>query len=313
MELKNLYRIGVFRKVVESGNFTRAAAELRLSKSVVSQHVKELEADLKVRLLNRSTRSVTVTQEGHRLADAAGKMLTLVDTALQDLESEHDKPSGLIRVTASQNFCASYLVGAVMRFHRIYPQIEVELDSSDNIINIMETGHDLAFRIGWLKSSDLHAMKICDFEMVPCASPGHLEAYGPVSSPLDLGLRPWVSVTVMSDYDRVVLMDEEGEDVTVPVTPVFRTNSGFIARMMVLEGDCVGLLPSYAVGTDLEAGRLVRLLPGWHHRRGEIAAIYSHRSRMPPRLRAFLDFLKDDAARHFEPGLAACAQPTPPA
>lgn len=301
MDLKNLYRISVFRKVVELGNFSRAAADLRLSKSVVSQHVKELERDLDVRLLNRSTRSVSVTQEGYRLAEAAGRMLQIIGTALQDLEHEHQRPSGLIRLTASQNFAVAYLVDAVLRFRTVFPEIEVEIDSSDSITNIVETGHDIAFRIGWLKSSDLHALKICDFALIPCASPRHLEEFGPVETPLDLALRPWVSLTIISDFDRLTLAAGDHKDVTVPITPVYRTNSGLTARLIVLEGNCVGLLPDYAVREDLRTGRLVRLLPDWSHRPGEIAAIYAHRKHMPPRLRAFLDFLRADARRHFGP------------
>jgi len=300
MELKNLYRIGIFRKVVECGSFTRAAAELRLSKSVVSQHVKELETDLNVRLLNRSTRSVKATQEGLRLAEAAGEMLARIGGALQDLEHEHVQPTGLVRLTASHNFGAAYLVGAVLRFQRAHPKIEVELHSSDSILNIMETGHDVAFRIGWLRSSDMHALRICGFELLPCASPRHVDTYGPVRTPSDLAHRPWVSLTILPDFDRLVLTADDGEDATVAVTPVLRTNSGFTARRLVVGGHCAGLLPSYAIREDLAAGRLVRLLPGWRHRPGEIAAIYSHRTRMPPRLRAFLDFVKEDARRHLE-------------
>lgn len=301
MDLKNLYRIGVFAKVVEAGNFTRAAAELRLSKSVVSQHVKELESELKVRLLNRSTRSVTATQEGYRLAQSASQMLSLIEGTLELLENQQERPTGLIRLTASHNFCAAYLVGAVLRFRALFPEIEVDLDATDAITNILESGHDMAFRVGWPKSSDLHALRICDVDMVPCASPRHIEAFGPVETPLDLGLRPWVAITVMSSFDRVVLRHaSSGEDVTVPVKPMLRTNSGLTARLMVVEGEGIGLLPSYAIRDDLERGRLVRLLPEWSHRSAQIAAIYPHRRQLAPRLRAFLDFLREDSAGYFE-------------
>jgi DNA-binding transcriptional LysR family regulator len=295
MDLKNLYRISVFQRVVEQGNFSRAANELRLSKSVVSQHVSELEREFKVRLLNRSTRSVSVTQEGHRLADAAGKMIHLISTAIEELEQEQQRPSGLIRITASQNFAVVYLIGAVLRFHKKHPEIEVEIDSRDSITNIIETGYDVAFRIGWLKSSELHAVKICDFEMVPCASPEHIEQFGEVKTPLDLTFRQWVSITIMSDFDRVTLTSRDHNDVTIPVNPVLRTNSGLTAKQMVIEGTCAGLLPDYAIRDELKSGRIIRLLPDWSHRPGEIAATYAHRHRMPPRLRAFLDFLKEDA------------------
>jgi len=295
MDLKNLYRIAVFQKVVEQGNFSRAASELRLSKSVVSQHVSELEREFNVRLLNRSTRSVSVTLEGHRLAEAAGKMIHLISNALDDLEREQQRPSGLIRITASQNFAVVYLIGAVLRFRNKYPEIEVEIDSSDFITNIIETGYDVAFRIGWLKSSELHAVKICDFRMVPCASAGHIAQFGEVCTPFDLTFRPWVSITVMSDFDRLTLTSFDQKDVTVPLNPVLRTNSGLTAKQMVVEGNCAGLLPDYAIRDELKSGQIVRLLPEWSHRPGEIAATYAHRQRMPPRVRAFLDFLKQDA------------------
>ena len=104
MDRRILYRMSVVQKVAEVGTFTRAADELNLSKSVVSQHVRDLESELKVRLLNRSTRSTSLTQEGMQLAEAAGKMMKIVESALQALEHEQVRPSGLIRITASQNF-----------------------------------------------------------------------------------------------------------------------------------------------------------------------------------------------------------------
>ncbi len=299
MNLKILYRMSVFYKVAEAGSFTQAADELHLSKSVVSEHVRELEQDLGTRLLNRSTRSVSLTQEGFRLADAAAKMLQLVETTLGEIEQGQVRPSGLVRVTASHNFVSVYLAAAMLRFRELHPNVEVEIDAADSITNIVETGHDVAFRIGWLKSSDLQAMKICDFAMIPCATPQHFERFGPVECPLDMAIRPWVAITIMSDFDRIVLSARNGDDVTIPISPAIRTNSGLTARQMVLGGDCIGLLPDYAVRDDIAAGRLVQLLPDWSHRPGEIAAIYAHKQSMSPRLRAFLDFLRVDARTHF--------------
>lgn len=305
MNLKILYRMSVFYKVAEAGSFTQAADVLHLSKSVVSEHVRELEQDLGTRLLNRSTRTVSLTQEGLRVADAAAKMLQLVETTLGELEQGQARPSGLIRVTASQNFVSVYLAAAMLRFRELHSNVEVEIDVIDSITNIMETGHDVAFRIGWLKSSDLHAMKICDFAMIPCAAPRHFERFGPVESPLDMAIRPWIALTIMSDFDRVTLSATNGEDVTIPISPTIRTNSGLTARQIVLGGDCIGLLPDYAVRDDIATGRLVRLLPDWSHRPGEIAAIYGHKQRMSTRLKAFLDFLRVDARAHLG------AQPSP--
>ncbi|GAH56815.1 unnamed protein product, partial [marine sediment metagenome] len=160
MDLRNLYRITVFQKVVEQGNFTRAADELRLSKSVVSEHVSQLEKELNVRLLNRSTRSISITREGYRLAEAAAEMVHVITNVIEELEQEQRQPSGLIRLTASQNFISAYLAQAVLRFRERFPGIEVEVDANDTITNLLETGYDLAFRVGWLKPSELHAIKI---------------------------------------------------------------------------------------------------------------------------------------------------------
>ncbi|MCG8695276.1 MAG: LysR family transcriptional regulator [Minwuiales bacterium] len=299
MELKILYRIGVFRRVVEAGSFTRAADDLGLSKSVVSQYVTDLERRLNVRLLNRSTRSVSVTQEGHQLAEAAGTMLDAVGTALERLETQQESPTGLIRITASQNLAVTYLTGAIARFCDRFPDISVEIDANDLIENIIESGYDLAFRIGWLKETELHAVRICDFEMIPCAAPSFLKQGGRVRSPYDLAYRPWVALTNFSDFDRLSLTSNGGDSVSVRIDAAFRTNSGLTAKQFVAEGAAAGLLPDYAVRNELERGEIVRLLPEWTHRPGAISATYVHRRRMPPRLRAFIDHLKKDAGAYF--------------
>ena len=299
MDLRNLYRIAVFQKVVEQGNFTRAADELHISKSVVSEHVTELERELNIRLLNRSTRSVSVTREGYRLAEAAAGAVHLIGKVLEEIEQEQRRPSGLIRLTASQNFISAYLVHAVLRFRIKFPEMRVEIDSRDTITNLLETGYDLAFRIGWLKSSELHAIKICDFEMVPCASPGHIYEFGPLKEPNEVSLRPWVAISILPDPDCVTLTSKQGEKVSVQVDPVLQTNSGMTAKQLILEGSCVGLLPNYAIRDELRSGRIIRVLPDWFHRPGQIAATFVHRKRMSPRLRAFIDFLKTDALEHF--------------
>ncbi len=299
MDLKILYRIGIFQRVVEAGSFTGAAEALGLSKSVVSQHVSDLERQLQVRLLNRSTRSISVTQEGDELCQAGSAMLDTVSTAVNRLETQQESPSGLIRITASQNLAVHYLTGSIARFHTAHPKISVELDVQDAITDLIEGGYDLAFRVGWLKNTELHAVKICDFAMIPCASPAYLARVGAVRSPYDLAHRPWVALTIFPDFDRLTLDRGDSEHLTVRLNSTFRTNSGLTAKQFVLEGAAAGLLPNYAVRNELKYGDLVRILPDWHHRPGTISATYVHRRRMPPRLRVLIDHIKADAKRHF--------------
>jgi DNA-binding transcriptional LysR family regulator len=136
--------------------------------------------------------------------------------------------------------------------------------------------------------------------MILCASPNYLSRHGPIKTHHDLIHHPWVAITIFPDIRHVQLYDGSGTKVNVEVALKFRTNSGFTAKQLVAEGAAIGLLPDYAVTEDLAQGRLVRVLPEWSHRPGEICAIYVHRERMPPRIRYFIDFLKQDAARHFQ-------------
>ena len=184
-------------------------------------------------------------------------MIDIVGTAVERLETQQALPSGIIRMTASQNLAVVYLAGAVKRFRERHPRVDIELDAQDSITKLIESGYDIAFRIGWLKSTELHAVKICDFEMVPCAAPSFLEKYGPIRSPMDLSRKPWVTLTVMSDFDRLTLANAEQDDISIKVDPSIRTNSGMTAKQFVLDGAGAGLLPDYAVRAEIENGQIV--------------------------------------------------------
>lgn len=299
MDLKTSYRLGIFAHVVDAGSFTAASERLGLSKSVVSQHVTNLESQLGVRLLNRTTRSVSTTEEGALVQKGAATMLEDVAAILADLEHRCDTASGLIRLTSSHNFACNYLVGCVSRFCKLHSGISVDLIVNDAILNMIEERFDVAFRIGWLDDSSLHAIKICTFEMLLCATPDYLERNGPILQPRDVCRHPWVAIAIMPDMRRLQLSTSNDETCNLIIEPKFSTNSGFAAKQLIVLGAGIGLLPDYAIVDDLAKGRLVRLLPGWRHKPGEISALYVHRKQMPPRVRLFLDFMKEDVIAHF--------------
>jgi DNA-binding transcriptional LysR family regulator len=299
MDLKTLYRLGIFYHVVKAGSFTGAGEKLGLGKSVVSQHVTDLESQLGVRLLSRTTRSTSITEEGSLLYQGAETMLDDIETVLTSIEARRETPAGLIRFTASQNFANYYLVGSIARFCRLNPSISIELIINDAIQNMVAERFDIAFRVGWLEDSSLHALKICDFEMLLCASPEYLKGSEPLLEPNDISRHPWVAITILPDAQRLQLSKLDGETCILPITPKFRTNSGFTAIQLVAFGVGIGLLPDYAIRDDLANDRLTRLLPEWRHRRGAISAVYVHRTKMPPRVRLFLDFIKEDVLEFF--------------
>jgi DNA-binding transcriptional LysR family regulator len=179
MDLKTLYRLGIFYHVVKAGSFTGAAEKLGLGKSAVSQQVTDLENQLGVRLLTRTTRSTSITEEGSLLYQSAETMLNDVESVLSSIEARRETPAGVIRLTASQNFANYYLAGSIARFCQRNPGISIDLITNDAIQNMVEERFDIAFRVGWLEDSSLHALKICDFEMLLCASPSVPESTRP--------------------------------------------------------------------------------------------------------------------------------------
>jgi DNA-binding transcriptional LysR family regulator len=152
--------------------------------------------------------------------------------------------------------------------------------------------------------------------MIPCAAPQYLKEHGPVLKPHDVLHHPWIAIAILPDVNRLQLSRSNGEACNIPIVPQFRTNSGFTAKQLVILGTGIGLLPDYAVIDDLSDGRLVRLLPEWHHRPGDISALLVHRKQMPSRIRFFLNFMKDDILSFF-PRLArdsaarSVREPTP--
>jgi DNA-binding transcriptional LysR family regulator len=214
-------------------------------------------------------------------------MLDDVKNTLASLESQQETPAGVIRLTASQNFATHYLTGCISRFSDLNPNISFDLVINDAIMNIIEERFDIGFRVGWLEDSELHAIKICSFEMMLCAAPKYLDRHGPLKKPHDLGHHPWVAITIFSDIRHVQLYDANGKTCQVAIEPKFRTNSGFTAKQLVMDGSVIGLLPDYAITEELTNGRLIRILPEWRHRPGEICAIYVHRTQMPPDCDAF--------------------------
>jgi DNA-binding transcriptional LysR family regulator len=302
MDPKTLYRLGIFLQVTEEGSFTAAGDKLGLSKSIVSQSVTDLESQLGTRLLNRTTRSISTTEEGELVKSGARTMIDEIETVLTGLEIRRETASGVIRLTSSHNFANNYLVCCVARFCESNPAVAIDLTIEDAILNMVEERFDVAFRIGKLEDSSFHAVKICKYEMLLCASPAYLERHGPILAPRDVRNHPWVAINILPDVRRLQLSTTNDQTFNMPIEPRFSTNSGLTAKQLIAIGAGVGLLPDYAIVDDLAQGRLVRLLPEWRHRDGDISALYVNQKQMPPRVRLFLNFLKEDAKDNFPRG-----------
>ena len=299
MILRDLYRMAIFTKVVESGSFSKAAAALGLGKSVVSQHVLTLEKSVDAQLINRSPRSFSLTEEGRRFYEACLLMTEHAEAALSSLDQMQAEPRGTVRISASYNLSLNFLIRALADYQHAHPKVEIELVVEDTISNVIEAGFDLCLRTGWLKESRLYAVRLGAFRLIPCASPAYLERNGTPNEPEDLATVPWVSITQLPHPDRLEMIKADGQRRAVKITSVVRTNTGVAARTFVVNSDLVGLLPDYAVLDDLREGRLIRLLPDWSTEEGTISAVFPHKEHMTPRLRLLIDHLRAAFQRHY--------------
>ncbi len=292
--LKDLYRMGVFAKVVEAGSFSGAATGLGLGKSAVSEQVRALEQSIGVQLLARSTRALALTADGRRYYARCRQMLEAAEGASLDLDAQRQEPSGTIRLTAPYNLGLTFLIAQLSRFRGRHPRIDLDLVLDDSISNLIEEGFDLALRVGPLTDTGLHAVRLVRCRMVVCAAPEWVSAHFLPKAPEDLMKVPWVSISQLPHPERLVLANRNGVRRTVRVKAAVRTNGGMAARSFIVSGAGVGILPDYAVKDELESGALIRLLSDWHEEKERpISAIFPSRAQMPARVRVLLEFLKE--------------------
>jgi len=298
--LKDLYRMGVFAKVVQAGSFSAAAAGLGLGKSAVSEQVRALEQSVGVQLLARSTRAVALTEDGRHFYEHCRQMLEAAEGASLDLDAQRREPSGTIRLTAPHALGVTFLIARLSKFRQRHPRIDLDLVLDDSIANLIEEGFDLALRVGPLADTGLHAVRLVRCRMVLCAAPEWVKAQFLPKTPDDLAKVPWVSISQLPHPERLMLANREGVRRTVRVKAVVRTNGGIAARSFIASGAGVGILPDYAVKDELESGALLRLLPEWHEETERpISALFPVRAQMPARVRLLVDFLKQEFRQRY--------------
>lgn len=289
--------MAIFASVVEKGSFTRAAEALGLTKSTISQQLRKLEDDLDVQLLNRSTRSLHLTDEGARLYGAGRSMLEIANHAFSDVSSRHEEPVGRIRLTAPHNLGVTFLDQCIVEFRRMYPGVDFDVALDDSIVAMIEEGFDLAIRVGWPRNSSLYARKLCDFEMLICGGGDYVRGHRRIDVPEDLLHHDWISIKQLGFGDSIALTNERGRRVQVKINTRVETNSGLAAREFISRGSGIGVLPGYAIQRDLASGAIVRVLPDWHIETATIFAVFPDRDHMTKRTRLFVDYLVEVAGR----------------
>jgi DNA-binding transcriptional LysR family regulator len=282
--------MAVFAKVVENRSFSAAAQRMGLGKSVVSQHIRSLEETLGVRLINRNTRSFSLTDDGDRFFHHCLQMLEMADAALSVVSTRQASVRGQLRISAPHNLGLTFLVGLIHRFRDRYPDIKIDLALDDAVVNLIDDQVDIAIRVGPLRDSSNCVVRLCSYELIMCAGKLFPKKQLPME-PAELVELPWIEVPRQSIGHRLKLVRADGARKTVQIYPSVTTNSGLAAQALIRMGDGIGILPNYAVLPDFKAGNLVRVLPSWGLPPGSISAVFPS-TQLPHRARLFLDFAK---------------------
>lgn len=287
--IDDLRALAIFAKVAEAGSFSAAGRSLRLSTSVVSHHVKALETRHGVSLFRRSTRALSLTGEGQRLLEAARRMVEAAEEGLDSIANVSTDPAGALRVSAPAFMMNSPQESAIWQFAGRYPNVAVTLYSSDEQINLVEKGFDMAIRLGTLSDSALRSRKIGAFERCLVASPSYLETIETPLAPEDLTRCDFVLLDMLSEK---FVLKRGSEVVTVqPEQSRVLVNSISSARCAVLAGLGVQKLPLSEVEKDLAAGHLMRVLPEWSLPTLSIYAVWPESSQRSTLVRLLLEFL----------------------
>ena len=280
-----------FSAVVTEGSFSRAAQRLDRSPQLVSKYVAQLEARLGVRLLNRSTRKLSVTEAGQAYFDRCQGIVAEVDDLEDAVGNMAAAVRGLLKISAPMTFGMHHLTPAIAEFQSTHPELRIDLALDDRVVDIVSEGFDLAIRIANLEASSLVARRLAPINLVVCGSPAYFDKRGRPQTPKDLVDHECLGYTYSSDRDRWRFTSDAGAEEDIQVSGRFCANNGDALRTAAIAGHGLVLQPTFIVGDDLRAGRLVRVMTDYTVTPLGVYAVYAHRQFLSNKVRAFVEFL----------------------
>jgi DNA-binding transcriptional LysR family regulator len=294
MKIGNITGLAIFAKVVEFESFSRAAEDLGVSKSAVSKQITALEAGLGARLLNRTTRRLSVTNAGARLFERCRSIVAEIEAAEQEAGQLHSRPAGILRVTAGMSLGHLHLAPALSVFLETYPELDLELALNDRVVDLVDEGYDLALRIGHLETSSMMQRRLSDIRLLTVAAPDYLARRGEPSHPSELGDHVCISYSYVwaGGAWRFKILDQSPR---VRITPRIQVNNGDAMARMAEAGTGITQLPSFLLNDALRDGKLKIILSEFEPPPLGLYAIFPQSRNLSVKVRVFIDFL----AKHF--------------
>ncbi|MHA4969622.1 MULTISPECIES: LysR family transcriptional regulator [Pseudomonas] len=287
----------IFVSVIECGSISAAAEQVGQTPSAVSRTLSRLEAKLDTTLINRTTRRMDLTEEGKYFFEQAKVILAQMEELEERLSSRQQKPAGRLRINAAVPFMLHGIVPYIAEFRGLYPDIQLELNSDDLIIDLLEQSTDIAIRIGVLADSTLHARSLGCTPLHILASPDYLKQYGVPTTVAELADHTLLGFTQTETLNHWPLRHVEGDRWLIQ--PGVAASSGETVRQLALEGQGICCLSNFMTIDDIEAGRLVPVLEAFNSGyRQPIHAVFYRNSQLALRIQCFLDFIQAKLARY---------------
>jgi DNA-binding transcriptional LysR family regulator len=292
--MDSISRVAIFVQVARLQSFVAAGRELGMSGPAVSKQIQALEDRLGVRLLNRTTRSVTLTDEGALYLDRAAKALEDLQEAERQIQELKDCPTGKLKINAPMSFGNQYLVGPIAQFAKRYPEVKVEVDFDDRWVDVIAEGYDVVVRIGVLDDSSLIARKLASCPIILCASPAYKDQHGLPNEPSQLPEFPAIIYSKHSQSGEWRYQTPDGSRGSVRLNRNFAGNSAEMQLEACLQGLGIALLPVFIASEHLDSGDLIRVLPAFetYPQRG-IYALFPQKRYLATRVRLFVDWLSE--------------------
>ncbi|WP_426455630.1 LysR family transcriptional regulator [Acinetobacter sp. KB005] len=290
-----------FITIIDTGSFVAAAEHLKQTPSGVSRSLTRLETKLDVTLLERTTRKLKLTQEGQQFLVKARKILNELNAAEEELQKSDQGTAGLIRIDSATPFVLHVIAPLMHKFRECYPDIEIELNSNDQVIDLLQHKTDVAFRFGELNDSSLHAKLVCKSRLFIVASPEYLAIKGTPIQPEELEQHDLIGFTRPTYINSWPI--KVGDEYFFAQAKI-KASSGETVRQLTIRGHGIARLSEFEVWKDIEEGRLIALFEDQiEHQYQSIHAVYYQQEHLPKRIRLFIEFLAEQLKDGFKNAL----------
>ena len=291
--MDTLKSMELFVKALESGSFSETARSMNLTPSAVSKQISRLEDRLGARLFNRTTRQLAPTEEGRAYYERCQQILADIQEAEAAVTELNTEPRGALRGNMPVVFGRRHIVPILGRFLERHPHVSMELSMSDQFVDPIAEGADMLIRVGELKDSSMIARKLAEARRVVAATPDYWAKHGTPKKPEDLRAHNCLSYSYLSSGNTWRMTDTKGKEHVIQATGNLASNNGEALLEAAVEGLGVVNLPTWMVGPDLEAGRLVEVLEEYAQPEPSVHVIYPPGRHLSAKVRAFVDFLAD--------------------